>query len=399
MTRQPLSRPEFIALIALIMATTAFSIDAMLPALPQIADSLTPDAPNRAQLIITSFVLGMGVGTLVTGPLSDAFGRKPVVVAGSALYAVGAVLAYFSHTLEGLLAARVVQGLGAAGGRVVAVALIRDLYAGRGMARIMSFVMMVFTLVPAIAPSAGAGIIALFGWREIFLAFVLFAIVSSTWLMLRQPETLAPENRRPFNARQLARASREVLGNATVRWATLAQTLCFGMLFANLSSTQPLFDQTYGRGDQFPLWFAGIALVAATGAMLNARLVVIHGMRALARATLTVQVALSATMAIVTLAPLPATLEFALFVVWTASIFFQMSLTVGNLNALAMEPMGHLAGLAASIISAVATIGAVVLAVPIGLAYDGTPLPMAVGVMTLAALALWVTTRIDRDAD
>ncbi|PIE10396.1 MAG: multidrug MFS transporter [Rhodobacterales bacterium] len=397
MNRTPLSRVEFIAMIALIMATTAFSIDAMLPALPEIAGALSPTDPNRAQLVITSFVLGLGAGTLFTGPLSDAFGRKPVVVWGALLYTAGALLAWHAPTLELLLAARVTQGLGAAGARVVAIALIRDLYAGRGMARIMSFIMMVFTLVPAIAPTLGAVIMGAFGWRQIFPAFVGFAIVSTGWLMLRQPETLAPEARRPFRPATLRTAAKEVLSHPTVLRSMIAQTLCFGMLFGMLSSTQPLFDDTYGRGDQFPMWFGGIALVAATGSMLNARLVMRMGMRALVRAMLSVQIALSSIMALAVLLGLPASVEFPIFVVWTTSVFFQMSLTVGNLNALAMEPMGHIAGLAASVISAVSTVGAVMIAAPLGLAFNGTPLPLALGIASLAAGALWVTHGITRD--
>ena len=191
MTTDPrrLSQPEFIALIAMLFATIAFSIDAMLPALPQIAAELTPADPNRAQLILTSFVLGMGLGTFLAGPISDALGRKPVIVLGAGLYMVGALLAWAAPTLETVLAARLLQGLGAAGPRVVSLAMVRDLYSGRHMARIMSFAMMIFTLVPALAPLAGQGIIALTGWRGIFLAFLVFAVVATSWLSLRQPET------------------------------------------------------------------------------------------------------------------------------------------------------------------------------------------------------------------
>jgi len=170
-----LSQGEFIALIAMLFATIAFSIDAMLPALPQIAAELSPDAPNTAQLVVTSFVLGMGVGTLFAGPLSDTFGRKTVIIAGALLYCAAAFVASLAPSLEGLLMARVLQGLGAAGPRVVSLALVRDLYKGREMARVMSFAMMIFTLVPAIAPFIGQGIIWVAGWRGIFLSFVVFS--------------------------------------------------------------------------------------------------------------------------------------------------------------------------------------------------------------------------------
>ncbi|MEM1004279.1 MAG: MFS transporter, partial [Pseudomonadota bacterium] len=185
-----MSKAEFIALIAMMFATIAFSIDSMLPALPEIGAQLSPDDVNRAQLILTSFVLGMGIGTFFTGPLSDAFGRKPVIYGGAALYILASAVAWASASLELVLAARVVQGLGAAGPRVVAMAIIRDLYSGRVMARIISIAMMIFTLIPAAAPLLGAGMIAVFGWRSIFVLFIVFALIIVAWMGVRLPESL-----------------------------------------------------------------------------------------------------------------------------------------------------------------------------------------------------------------
>lgn len=196
-----IGRVEFVALMAMLVATVAFSIDAMLPALPRIGEELTPGETNRAQLVVTSFVLGLGVGTFFTGPLSDTYGRKPMILVGAAVYIFGALVAVVSPSLELLLAARVLQGLGAAAARIVAIAIIRDLYAGREMARLVSFVMMIFTLAPAVAPLAGAGIIALTGWRGIFGSFVLFSLATSIWMSLRLAEPLPPARRRPFRAR------------------------------------------------------------------------------------------------------------------------------------------------------------------------------------------------------
>ncbi|NNL72836.1 MAG: MFS transporter, partial [Silicimonas sp.] len=184
--RSPISRVELIALMGMLTATVAFSIDAMLPALPEIGVALNPAEPQRAQLVIAAFVLGLGVGTLFTGPLSDAFGRRPVAVAGAVIYSAAALYAATADSLDAVLVARAVQGLGAAGPRVVTLAIIRDLFAGRQMARITSYVMMVFTLVPVLAPSLGAGIAWAFGWRAIFLSFAVFSFISITWLLLRQ---------------------------------------------------------------------------------------------------------------------------------------------------------------------------------------------------------------------
>lgn len=386
--QKPLGQIEFVALIAMLFATVAFSIDAMLPALPEIAAEISADAPNRAQLIITSFVLGMGVGTLFTGPLSDAYGRRPVIVGGAFVYILGAALSHYAESIEVMFATRALQGLGAAGPRVVAMAVIRDLYAGRIMARMMSFIILVFTIVPAIAPTVGAGIIWAAGWRAIFVAFVVFSLVSVVWLMLRQPETLAPENRRPFRLAPLARGVREIITHRVVALSLITQALVFGGFFATLSSTQQIFDQTYGRGETFHYWFALVALCSAPASIINARLVVRIGMRGMITSVLGIQIVLSGLAALIVwsgLLPHPAT--FWVYLLWTIGMFFQTGLTGGNLNALAMEPMGHLAGLTASVTGALGTVGAVVLAIPLGLAFDGTSLPLMTGNLVLAGLA------------
>lgn len=396
---KPLQQGEFIALMAMVAATVAFSIDAMLPALPEMGAALSPDNINRAQLIITSFVLGMGVGTLFTGPLSDAFGRKPVMVGGAVVYIIACGVAWQAQTLEVMLAARVVQGLGAAGPRVVAMALIRDLYAGPDMARILSFVMVVFALVPALAPTMGHYIVVVFDWHAIFVAFMLFSLATTLWLLIRQPETLTPENRRPLSITALWSAVVEMFTHPTARLSILIQTLTFGMLFSMLSSTQQVFDITYGQGDVFHLWFGGIAIVAASSGFLNARLVVRLGMRAIIKAMYTAQIAVTLFLIVILTAGSPYWVAFPAYVLWVTSNFFQAGLTIGNLNALGMEEMGHIAGLAASVIAAVATIGAVLIAVPIALQFNGTAMPMAVGTLICASVALWLTNKIKRPGE
>ncbi|HGG65345.1 MAG TPA: MFS transporter [Rhodobacteraceae bacterium] len=394
----PLGKREFIALMGMTSATIAFSIDAMLPSLPEIGHALTPDAINRAQLVLTSFVLGMGIGTFFTGPLSDAFGRRRVLLGGFILYMIGAVLGILAGSLELLLAARLIQGLGSAGPRVVAMAVIRDRFSGRQMAQVMSFVMMVFTLVPAFAPSMGAGIIYLVGWRGLFGAFVVFAIINSLWFGLRQPETLLPENRREFRPAKLWEGVKEVLANHTVRTTIMVQTMIFGSLFGMLSTTQQVFDITFGQGANFPLWFGGIALIAGTASVVNATFVVRLGMRRIIRMTLMVQILFSGGFAILVWSGLmPDTLYFPAFLLWMTSVFFMAGMTIGNLNAIAMEPMGHMAGMAASVTSALFTVSAVMIAAPIGLAFDGTPLPLAIGVFGCASVALALMQMIRRE--
>lgn len=394
MTDKPLSQGEFVALMAMLFATIALSIDAMLPALPQIAATLTPDAPNAAQLVITSFVLGMGIGTLFAGPLSDRFGRKRIILLGSGLYALAALACYAAPTLEILLAARVVQGIGAAGPRTVSVAMIRDLFKGREMARIMSIAMMIFTVVPAIAPLMGQGIIALADWHAIFLAYIAFSGLTMLWLGLRQPETLPPGNRRSLRLSALAAATRELGRHRIIVVSTLLQSLTLGALFATLSSIQAIFEVVHDRAATFPLWFAVIAVASMSGSLLNSRIVMTLGMRRVLRGTYAAQLALTlAALVLLGTENVPASAAFAVQLLWCIGLFSMMGLTIGNLNALAMEPVGHVAGLAASVISSLATVASVLLAIPVGLAFNGSATPLLVGVAILVGLALLLSLR------
>ncbi|WP_304616489.1 multidrug effflux MFS transporter [Paracoccus sp. (in: a-proteobacteria)] len=387
--------PEFIAMLAFLFATIAFSIDAMLPALPEIGAELTPDNINRAQLILTSFVAGMGLGTLFAGPISDAIGRKLTITLGFGLYTLAALAAIAAQSLEMLLLARFIQGIGAAAPRIVGVALVRDLYEGREMARITSFVMMIFIIVPALAPSLGAGIIAVSHWHGVFLAFAAFAIVGALWLNIRQPETLPAERRRPLKLSVLAASAREVLSDRQVMLATVILTLGFGQMFALLSSAQQLFGETYGRGDNFPLWFAAMALLSGTATILNARFVMRFGMRRIAGWAYQMQTVVSAIMLILLLTDaLPPSLQFPAFFFWATSVFFMAGVTFGNLNALALQRMGHIAGMAASVVAAISTLAAVLIAAPIGLLYDGTALPVVISTLTCSGIAVLLMRRL-----
>lgn len=376
-------------MLAMVFATLAFSIDAMLPALPEIAAELTPDTPNRAMLIIAAFVMGMGAGTLVAGPLSDSFGRKRVILIGAGIYCVAAAAAFVAPTLEMVLVARLVQGLGVSAPRVVALAIIRDLYAGRDMARITSFVFMVFSLVPAMAPAAGQVIIWAAGWRAIFVAFVVFMGLGMLWLTLRQRETLPPAKRQPFNVSALSAGFREVLGNRIVQVSVLVQSLCFCMLVTALQITHPVIDDVFDRKDEFIWWFMFIAVVAASASIINARYVQRLGMRFMVNAMLLAQLVLSATaLTYWAVFGLTSPGSFAVFILWNVGIFFQAGMTLGNLNAIAMEPLGHRAGLAAAVMGAFGTVIAVIISIPIGQSYAGHPGPVVAALLGCAALAL-----------
>ncbi len=391
-----MSRGEFIALIAMMFATIAFSIDSMLPALPEIGAQLSPDDLNKAQLILTSFVLGMGIGTFFTGPISDAVGRKPVIYGGAALYILASAIAWASSSLELVLAARVLQGLGAAGPRVVAMAIIRDLYSGREMARIISIAMMIFTLVPAAAPMLGAGVIALVGWRGIFVSFILFALIVLIWMTLRLPESLPVENRRPFRLPLMIAAVKEMMAHPTVRLSILVQTLCMGVLFTMLTMVQPIYDVIHDRADSFPFWFGFVALMSGSASLLNAAIVVRVGMRRIVTWAFGAQILITAVVILLNVAPLSPDASFALFVFWQTSVFFMAGVTLGNLNAIAMEPMGHIAGMAASVIGAISTVLAAAIAAPVGLLFDGSIAPLAAGLMTMCVIGFGLMLHMGR---
>lgn len=391
-----LSLPEFISMLAFLFATVAFSIDAMLPALPQIAAQLSPGDVNRAQLVLTSFMAGMGLGTLFAGPISDALGRKRAITLGFAIYIAATIAGLVAQSLELLLVARFVQGLGASAPRIVGLALVRDLYQGREMARITSFVMMVFILVPAMAPLLGAGFIRLAGWHGVFGAFLIFALIGMLWLNLRQPETLPPARRRPLRLSVLTASAREVLSDRQVMFCTLIMTLGFGQMFGLLSSAQQLFGEAYGKGAQFPLWFALMALLAGSGTVLNAVFVVRFGMRRIAKWAYAMQTCVSAAMLVLMLGDLlPEAAKFPVFFAWSVSLFFMAGVTFGNLNALALQRMGHIAGMAASIVAAISTLAAVAIAAPVGLLYDGTALPVIWAALICSGLAFYMMRLLD----
>lgn len=381
-----MGRTEFVALLAMMLASVAFSIDSMLPALPEIGAELSPDAVEKAPLILSMFLLGIGLGTFFTGPLSDAFGRKRVILASSGLFIISAAVAYISQSFEMVLAARLVQGLGASGPRVVTNAIVRDRFSGRQMAKIMSIIMMIFVLVPAIAPLLGSFIIEWSGWRGIFIAFIVFSTTFTIWMMWRLPETLPVESRRPLQIALLWRAVKEVLSHPIIRLSIIVQMLISGMLFLTLMLVQPVYDIVYDRADEFPYWFFIIAIIAGSASLLNALLVVRFGMWKLITWAIGAQIVLAGAFVAFDLGS--GAYGFYFFLFWQTGIFFQAGLSFGNLNAISMEPMGHIAGMAASVISAFSTVGAVAISGPIGTRFNGSEHILILSVLVLSVISM-----------
>ncbi len=393
--KEALRLGEFVALMALMISLVALSIDAMLPALPAIGAELGVEHENDAQLIVSMLFLGLAVGHMVYGPVSDSVGRKPAIYAGVALFVAGCLISIFATGFTAMLAGRVLQGFGAAGPRIVIIALVRDQYEGRAMARIMSLVMAVFIMVPALAPAVGQGILMVAHWRAIFGLFLVLALIGVTWFALRQPETLLRDRRKPFSLGRIALAARETCANRVAFGYTVAAGLIFGAFIGYLNSAQQIFQTLYGLGEQFPLYFAVLALSIGGASYLNARLVMRFGMRPLSNWALRLLSLLSlgffaAAWTAAGVPPLWALMSYLM------AAFFCIGILFGNFNALAMEPMGHIAGVAAAVIGSLTTFVSLLFGTWIGQAFDGTVLPLAAGFALLGLAAMAVMSWTER---
>lgn len=397
MPTRRLSVPELVAMVAFATSMVAMSIDSMLPALGAIASSLHAAHENDRQLVVMMFFGGLTAGQLVYGPVADALGRRRAMFVGLGVMSLGTLLCATATTFPVFLAGRLLAGFGAAGPRIVSTAVVRDLYAGREMARIVSIAMALFILVPIIAPSAGQGLLLVASWRAIFVVLLAMAAIVGVWFGVRQPETLAPENRRPLSLRPVARAFAEALGNRITRGYALGGGIAYGAMIAFLGTAQQTFAEQYALGERFPLYFAGLASALGTSAILNARLVTRFGMRRISGLALRLATTASAVALVVALAthghpPLP------VLVGYLAVVFFCHGLMFGNFNALAMEPMGHIAGSAAALIGSMTSLVSVVVGTVIGRAYDGTVIPLVAGITCLMTTALVITWRVERTA-
>jgi DHA1 family bicyclomycin/chloramphenicol resistance-like MFS transporter len=392
---KPLAIAEFVTLLAMMVSILALSIDAMLPALDQIGRDLSVAEANDVQLVISSMFLGFAAGQLVAGPLSDSYGRKPVIYGGYVIFVAGCLMAILATSFEMLLAGRVLQGLGAAAPRIVSMALVRDGYEGRAMARIQSIVMAIFILVPALAPAAGQGVLLVADWRAIFAMLLVMALIAFVWFALRQPETLAVEARRKFSMQNVAGGVVEAMSYRAMTGYTIAAGIIFGAFLGYLSSAQQIFQQAYGTAEMFVFYFGGVALALGAASIFNSKVVMNLGMRYMTWRAL-------AWLAAVSVAFVPLVLIWNglpplwMFVAWLILAFFCVGILFGNFNALAMEPVGHMAGLGAAIVGSVSTFVSLPLGWAVGHAYDGTVMPLVGGFAVLALMSLavmWWTER------
>jgi len=378
------------------MALTALSIDTMLPALAQIGTDLQVQNANDRQLVISMIFFGLAVGQLFFGPLSDSTGRKPAIYAGLGLFMFGTLLSMFAVNFPMMLAGRLLQGIGVSAPRAVTLALVRDQFAGRAMARVMSFVMTVFILVPMLAPTMGQAILSFSGWRTIFGSFLLLATIALVWFALRQPETLAPENRAPFTIRRISNTTQAIMKNRLAFGYTVTAGLVSGAFIGYLNSAQQIFQEQYALGERFPIYFGVIASSIGLASLSNSRLVMQLGMRLLVRGSLLIIFVLSViALGIATFfAGQP---PLWIFMTYLLMSFFCVGVLFGNLNALAMEPLGHIAGIGAAIVGSLSTLISVLLGTVIGQSYNGTILPLVIGLAVLAGLSFMVVRWAEAD--
>ncbi|RZF63391.1 MFS transporter [Sphingomonas populi] len=384
---------EFVALVAALMSLGALGIDSMLPALPEIGRRLgVPDVGGRA-LVITVFVVGFGLGQLVQGPLTDRYGRRPVLIGGLAGYIVCCLLAGLAGSFTLLLAARFAGGVAIAASRVVTIALVRDCFTGRAMAKVSSLAFMVFMAVPILAPSVGQLILLAGSWRLIFEVIAGLAALVLAWFAWRMPETLAPENRVALSVRQLLRGWRTTLADRASLGYTIAGMIVQGALFGYIGLIEPIMERVFHAQHLLGPVFAASAGTMAAANLLNSRIVMRLGMRRISQAALVVMT-LAAAGGLVAVGL--GREGLVLFVVMQALAMAGYGLAGSNMSAMAMENMGAIAGTAASLQGSLVITGGAVLGSIIASYFDGTTIALHVGFFVAGLLGLGIAAIVER---
>ncbi len=384
---------EFVALIAALMALTALGIDSMLPALPAIAADLGVTTENERQFVITAFMIGFAVAMLVYGPATDRFGRRPVLIVALIGYIATNLLAAISGSFVLLLCARVASGAMVAGARTVTVALVRDCYSGRAMARVMSLAFIFFMAAPVLAPTFGQLILLVASWRWIFGGIALVSALILLWFLARMPETLAPENRRPMNLAALGTGAKRVAGDRLALGYTLAATALQGALFGFIGSVQQVVFDVFEVPNLLALVFASVAGTMAIGSFLNSRIVMTLGTRMISHSALLGFIVFAVLHLVIALTGQE---NLANFIIVQALMMMCFGLATSNFSSMAMEHMGDIAGTAASVQGFVSTLGAALIGAYIGQAYDGTTVPLYTGFTIMGVSALVIVLIAER---
>jgi MFS transporter, DHA1 family, multidrug resistance protein len=385
---------EFISLMAVLMSLVALAIDAVLPALTHIGESLGVESANSTQLIITVFFIGMSFGQMIYGPISDSFGRKKALYLGMCIFLIGSVVSLVSITFTSMLIGRACQGFGISSCRVISLAMIRDKFEGREMARIMSLIMVFFIMVPAVAPSLGQVILFYADWRAIFFLVVVVAVIGFFWLFFRQGETLAKEKRLPFLPTTIVAGIVETLKHPLSRSYMLAAGIIFGAFIGYLSSAPQILQIQYGLGEAFSLYFGGLAVAIGISSFFTSKLVMRFGMEKLSFFAL-ILLSLTSLLFFVYACSVSGHPPLFIFMAYLTVAFFCFGVLFGGFNTLAVQPLGHIAGVATSVISSVQTMVSVAVGGLVGQCYNGTVLPLVLGFFLcgLTSLAIMILVR------
>ncbi|HLJ06294.1 MAG TPA: multidrug effflux MFS transporter [Acetobacteraceae bacterium] len=389
-----MSFPEFVVSVAAIMALNPLAMDMMLPALPQIGTAFGIDNANHLQWVLSTFLLGFGIGQIVIGPLSDRYGRRPVLIGGMVVYAIASALAIAAPSFETLLLARVLQGLSTSATRVIATSVVRDCYVGRRMASVMSLAQMVFISVPVLAPSFGQLVLlASRQWHSVFVVLLLYGVIALLWTALRLPETLADDKRTSIRISDVLGYYKQTVTNRQTIGYALACGAINATMFGYVFSAQQIFTEVYHLGPYFPLAFAAIAIGVAVAGFVNSRIVGKLGMRVIAHSALSGFAVASLIMAIAARADM---LPLPVYMALATCTMFGFGLTFANFTALAMEPQGHIAGTASSLFGSLTVLIGIAIGYLIGQAYDGTMVPLATGFFLCAVGALAIVYVTER---
>ncbi|WP_396601449.1 multidrug effflux MFS transporter [Algibacter sp. R77976] len=387
---------EFVALMASLMSIVALSIDALLPALPDISKTLGVNNPNDNQLLITMIFLGLGFGQLIFGPLSDSFGRKPIVFFGFIVFIIASVICLTTERFEIMIIGRILQGMGLSSPRSLSLSMIRDTYSGDYMAKIISIVVMFFLLVPVIAPALGQFLITFFDWKSIFYFNLIFGVLIMFWFWKRQPETLLKENRIKFTASLFFDGTKEFFKQKEAVAFTFVSGFITGSFMVYLSTSQQIFQEQYNLAEMFPYIFASLAISIGLATFLNSRLVVKYGM---------MRIAFLANIAYALISVLYVVLfwsgnnpSISVLLSFFAFQFFAVGFLFGNLRAIAMQPLGHIAGIGAAINGFISTVMAVPIANYIGGFVKTSVLPLFIGFSVFGFLSLFVFMLVKKNA-
>ncbi len=392
--QHPTSQFEFVALMAALMSVVALAIDALLPALDIIGISIATQNVVDNQLLITMIFVGLGFGPLIFGPISDSLGRKPVVFVGFAIFIIASIICVYSESLTVMVFGRILQGVGLSAPRTISIAIIRDMYSGDRMAKIMSFVVVIFLLVPIIAPALGKFMLDHYNWQAIFYIQIAFSLLIALWFWIRQSETLAPENRIKFSSHLFVDGFKELVQYKRTMGFTIISGFVTGSFMVYLSSSQQIFQEQYFMKEEFPYIFAGLAIAMGSAIFINGKLVMKYGMEKLITISLIAYFAVSLAYILLYFNTENPTIE--ILILFFALQFFAIGFLFGNLRAIAMQPVGHIAGIASAITGLISTLMAVPISIVIGRYVSDTVLPLFIGFSVCSVFSILILLYLKR---